>query len=446
MELLKEFYHAIINDPHSVKIWKLILAALWGITNASILARYLIDKKNKGAFNSFLIFLALMIWWAIHDFKAGLNPLPGTSAVLISILFSKGQIKYLKKNAMNSCLFFKTRQDVYDVFISYKSKDANIVRRVVDVLKANGLKVWFAEWNILLVNYEDFQNEIEEGIERSNSALIFTNQDWFDSEHCNFEMRMIEKKHKRIEMHLYQVRTGNIENVGTKFPLLDNDRLSFEFAGDYNKLFDFIQTCLNTELQLFEADLNEKAITMQNDEITVNMSLYASNAIKQERFYGKEKSLIGAYQLEGLTESSFIETYMFAYYFGKSEVLPENASFNITSNDDRELYNHYRGYAEKWMKQYKYFKLGLHLFHFKNSSHFALTYTYPSGKKNMRVIEKRYVINTNTNPDGQVEELHVFFPVYFDNRYHETEMLEIMHNVSPLFEDMVNTIEIKKLI
>lgn len=444
MEILKEFFQTLI-EPHNIKIWKIILAALWGIMNASVLARYLIDKAKKGALNFFVLMLILMLWWAIHDFKEGLSPLYGVMAFLISILFSKGQVKYIKKQAINHSWLFKIRQSEYDVFISYKSKDANLVRRVVDVLKANGLKVWFAESNILLVNYEDFENEIREGIERSKNALLFTNQEWYDSAHCNFEMNLILEKSRENRINYYQLKTGEIKDVAGKFPELENYKLSCTYSNSFEDLIRYVGRFLSCELFLHEGDGREKNIRMYNEHIEVDMSLLARDLIKQDEYYGAEKSLIGAYQIEGLTEGPYTETYMFVYYFGKSEVLSESETFNITSNDDREIYNHYRVYADKWLKNHEYYNLGLHLFHFNENCHFAFTYTYPAKHKNMRVIEKRYVINTNTNPYGSVEELHVFFPIYFDNRYKESEMLEIMHHVSPKLEDMVNTIEVNKL-
>ena len=38
---------------------------------------------------------------------------------------------------------------LYDYFISYKSEDTNIVRIIAEQMMASGLKIWFAEYNII---------------------------------------------------------------------------------------------------------------------------------------------------------------------------------------------------------------------------------------------------------------------------------------------------------
>lgn len=44
----------------------------------------------------------------------------------------------------------------YDAFITYKSEDADLVRNVADQLIASGIRVWFAEYQVLLQNYDQF--------------------------------------------------------------------------------------------------------------------------------------------------------------------------------------------------------------------------------------------------------------------------------------------------
>ena len=50
------------------------------------------------------------------------------------------------------------------IFISYRSKDANEVRAVVDVLRAHGVDVWFAEYDVLSRDYDDFEAELDQQI------------------------------------------------------------------------------------------------------------------------------------------------------------------------------------------------------------------------------------------------------------------------------------------
>ena len=78
---------------------------------------------------------------------------------------------------------FDLDNDKPNVFVSYKSEDANVVRSIVEQLKANGISVWFTEYEVLLHNYEQFQIEIEEGVGRADYYLLFTNNRWARSKY-----------------------------------------------------------------------------------------------------------------------------------------------------------------------------------------------------------------------------------------------------------------------
>lgn len=70
--------------------------------------------------------------------------------------------------------------DTWDFFISYHSEDANVVRRIAERLILGGYRVWFAEYRVLLANYEDFEDEIVQGIKHSSFALLFTTPKYAD--------------------------------------------------------------------------------------------------------------------------------------------------------------------------------------------------------------------------------------------------------------------------
>lgn len=83
------------------------------------------------------------------------------------------------------------------IFISYKSENANIVRIIVDNLITNDIEVWFAEYKVLSINYSKFdetlKNEIDNAIEKSSHAIIFSNNLYEKSEYCNHEKQKILK-------------------------------------------------------------------------------------------------------------------------------------------------------------------------------------------------------------------------------------------------------------
>lgn len=79
------------------------------------------------------------------------------------------------------------RTERRDFFLSYKSEDANLVRQVAECLASNGFSVWFAEYEILLPNYDDFQTAINKGLENCQSGILFTNPRYWSSKYCKHE-------------------------------------------------------------------------------------------------------------------------------------------------------------------------------------------------------------------------------------------------------------------
>jgi len=76
----------------------------------------------------------------------------------------------------------------YELFISYKSEDVHAVRLIADRLLASGKKVWFAEYNILLIDRSRFQEDIDQGIRDSKFGVAFTNDSYIQSKYCQLEM------------------------------------------------------------------------------------------------------------------------------------------------------------------------------------------------------------------------------------------------------------------
>lgn len=79
----------------------------------------------------------------------------------------------------------------YDVFLSYKSEDVHMVRRIAETLIANRYAVWFAEYQVLLQNYNSFQEAINIGIESCRYGLCFTNDRYIESQYCRHEIEQL---------------------------------------------------------------------------------------------------------------------------------------------------------------------------------------------------------------------------------------------------------------
>jgi hypothetical protein len=84
----------------------------------------------------------------------------------------------------------KPRQ--WDFFFSYKSENANEVRRIAERLMAAGYRVWFAEYEVLLKNYDAFKRLIGRGTARSTRAVLFTTRTFAASKHCSDEVQQLK--------------------------------------------------------------------------------------------------------------------------------------------------------------------------------------------------------------------------------------------------------------
>ena len=59
----------------------------------------------------------------------------------------------------------------FDVFLSHSSKDKPVVAPLAQRLKADGIVVWFDDWNIRPGDV--ITEKIREGLEQSRKVLVF---------------------------------------------------------------------------------------------------------------------------------------------------------------------------------------------------------------------------------------------------------------------------------
>jgi len=110
----------------------------------------------------------------------------------------------------------------FDLFLSYKSNDAHFVRAVADRLISAGLRVWFAEYTIPLLDQKELlamddddrdewlQSIIGSGIVRSRFGVVFTNDLYVNktrSPYCRYELGQLLSSHgedsgRLVEVHL----------------------------------------------------------------------------------------------------------------------------------------------------------------------------------------------------------------------------------------------------
>ncbi|MGB3202926.1 MAG: toll/interleukin-1 receptor domain-containing protein, partial [Nodosilinea sp.] len=118
----------------------------------------------------------------------------------------------------------------YDLFISYGRADSKpFVIDLSERLQASGLKVWVDINDIPLG--VDYQQQINEGIERSHTFVFIISPHAVNSHHCRLELDYALSLNKRI-VTILQVETISQEIWRQRFPLApDTDWLDYQQKG-----------------------------------------------------------------------------------------------------------------------------------------------------------------------------------------------------------------------
>ena len=74
---------------------------------------------------------------------------------------------------------------LFDVFLSHSSRDKGIVRNIAERLRADGIKVWFDEWEIR--PGDSIPAKIEDGLERSRMLALCMSENAFGSDWAQLE-------------------------------------------------------------------------------------------------------------------------------------------------------------------------------------------------------------------------------------------------------------------
>ncbi len=72
----------------------------------------------------------------------------------------------------------------FDVFLSYRRLDANVVRRIAEELTLHGIRVWFDEYMVGARDRGSLLEKLRQGVERSNALAVFANDAYADSPWC----------------------------------------------------------------------------------------------------------------------------------------------------------------------------------------------------------------------------------------------------------------------
>jgi hypothetical protein len=140
------------------------------------------------------------------------------------------------------------------IFISYSRKDIGFAQRIVTALADNNLDTWI-DWNNIPKG-EDWQVEINQGIEEADAFLFLVSGHSVISKPCNLEIAHALKNGKRI----LPIFISNVENNGV-YDITERF-LNEESKNEINRRnFIFCRDGLDD----FEAAVSETRETIQTD-------------------------------------------------------------------------------------------------------------------------------------------------------------------------------------
>jgi len=101
----------------------------------------------------------------------------------------------------------------YNAFFSYADEDKQIATELVGALKANGFKIWYAPMSLSVG--DKLLDGIEEGIKKSDSAILLISKDYLEKKWTNYEMdsfiRLNIEKDKKILPIWHNVEKQDVE-------------------------------------------------------------------------------------------------------------------------------------------------------------------------------------------------------------------------------------------
>src|SRR5215213_9942400 len=125
----------------------------------------------------------------------------------------------------------------YDIFLSHSSKDNLVVRALAQRLRADGLRVWYDDWEIRVG--DNIPHKLEEGLEHSHILLLCMSahafgSDWAQLESQTFRFRDPLNKQRRF----IPLRLDDAPLKGTLAQFLYIDWLPDDHEQAYTKLLE----------------------------------------------------------------------------------------------------------------------------------------------------------------------------------------------------------------
>lgn len=317
------------------------------------------------------------------------------------------------------------------VFVSYKSENANVVRRVTEQLMACGLEVWFNEYQILAGDYERFQDAIDAGLARATHAVVFTNDRWAAADWCRYEMTGL-LAHIADPSRIVEVAIPSEGRPAREFPGVLG-RQPIEFRGDPRRpshaaVHATVAAILDrlgfgTDMAPLP-DSEPRPVWLPTSGVTFDPAPFQLNRAKTVRQVQartlQSDPVLGLRTIVYSLAAADVDITMDVYATNYESPISRLAVSETGSSDDRAVYGAYLRYAKQWLpsehghfRHVAYEPKGLHLVFVDGSSQIGLTYvSRMEGETGPKTTwERRYAVRIPNPLAGNEGELAFVFSV-----------------------------------
>jgi len=314
------------------------------------------------------------------------------------------------------------KKKVYDFFISYKSKNVDVARKLCDQMIASGLRVWFAEYQILLKDREKFQEAIDRGIRECKYGLALTNDDYAGSIYCEKEMVQM-LKYCGID-NILEIKIPKEPATHNKYGALKYTKAQI-YTGDINDSIRFINERSGYNIQLFRPvdKVSKEDFFIDQclgEKFRMNVSGWSKAfMVGGGPCYGKKLG-----RLELLWNLQYGEEFSPTIIEARKKMYYKN---------DRDVYDELIDYANHYFTDLKpgLKVTGVHLYFKNKESHFALTYY------DTQFWKRRYSLIIFNNRLNRAAEF--LFTFQFSGNFKEyckytTEMDDVVNSLEWGFE------------
>lgn len=178
-----------------------------------------------------------------------------------------------------------------DVFISYSRRDKVFTQKLVEALKAANRDVW-ADWEDIPAA-SDWDAEIKQGIQESNSIVFILSPEWIKSNECRKEMDHAVKMGKRLVPILYLMPD---QGQGVPPELAMINWVFMRDADDFDKAFQTLCSAMDTDLDWIKTHtrIQVRALEWEKKNRSASFALRGEDLTEGEQFIatGAEKNPI----------------------------------------------------------------------------------------------------------------------------------------------------------